>query len=199
MTNKSNQTAMDIATFWGYKSIVNLLSNVKGGADPFPQPREHENYFCRTFLDRKSETTVDSKWLAMKQKEPTSVYVLFTNLSPLATSDGGESSSQYPKVKLHQLNYKDVKEYLEHPETVTLIFLGLEIPMKSNFPPTQKGNDPNEDECSGLAAWFALSIDKPAAEKFIQERQGCYFLQPLMPALLNFSENEAGKVPSVPI
>ncbi|XP_066471820.1 NAD-capped RNA hydrolase NUDT12 [Tiliqua scincoides] len=197
VTNRSNQTALDIATFWGYKSIANLLANVKGGLEPLLQSseiREHENYFCRTFLDRKSEKRVDSKWLDMKQKDPTTVYVLFTNLSPLATSDGSDSSSQYPKVKLHRLYYKDVKEYLEHPETVTLIFLGLEIPVKSDSLPARNENEPNEDECNGLAAWFALSIDKPTAERFIQEHQNCYFLQPPMPALLHFSENEAGVV-----
>lgn len=198
MTNKSNQTALDIATFWGYRDIANLLANVKGGLEPFflgNEVREHENYFCRTFLDRKSEKRVDSNWLSMKQKEPTTVYILFTKLSPLATSDDGGNSSQNPKVKLHRLYYKDIKEYLEHPETITLVFLGLEIPMKSDFLPTQNQNDPNEDEYNGLAAWFALSLDTPAAERFIQEHQGCYFLQPPMPALLQFSENEAGKGP----
>ncbi|XP_053156512.1 NAD-capped RNA hydrolase NUDT12 isoform X1 [Hemicordylus capensis] len=195
LINKSNQTALDIAKFWGYKNIATLLTNVKYGQKPFflsSETGDHDNFFCRTFLDRKSEKRVDSKWLDIKQKQPNTVYILFSNLSPLAISDDGHDSPQYPKVKLCRFCYKDVKEYLEQTEAVTLIFLGLELQGKDNLLPN--GKDANEDEDNSLVAWFALSIEAPAAESFIQKHKGCHFLQPPMPALLQLSENEAGVV-----
>ncbi|XP_062985631.1 NAD-capped RNA hydrolase NUDT12 isoform X1 [Elgaria multicarinata webbii] len=195
VTNTSNQTAQDIARFWGYKNIANLLANEKDGLQPFfltNQVTEHENYFSRAFLDRKSEKRVDSKWLNLKQKQPTTVYILFSNLNPLVTSDDGEESFQNPKVKLCKLCYKDVKEYLVQTEAVTLIFLGVELQVKGTLLPTQNEKDPDEDD--GLVAWFTLNIDATAADKFIQERQSCYFLHPPFPALLQLSENEAGVV-----
>ncbi|XP_053156516.1 NAD-capped RNA hydrolase NUDT12 isoform X2 [Hemicordylus capensis] len=56
LINKSNQTALDIAKFWGYKNIATLLTNVKYGQKPFflsSETGDHDNFFCRTFLDRK--------------------------------------------------------------------------------------------------------------------------------------------------
>ncbi|XP_025023531.1 peroxisomal NADH pyrophosphatase NUDT12 [Python bivittatus] len=191
-TNTSNQTALDIARFWGYKNIANLLANVEDGLEPFfltCQVKEHEHYFCRTFLDRKSEKRVDSKWLSMKQKEPTTIYIIFSNLNPLVTSDDGEHSFQYPKVKLCKFRYKDIKRYLEQTETITTIFLGVEFHGLS----VKDSNVGKEDE-DGLVTWFALSIDSTAADRFLQEHQGCYFLHPPMPAMLQLSENEAGVI-----
>ncbi|KAM6473192.1 NAD-capped RNA hydrolase NUDT12 isoform 2-T7 [Liasis olivaceus] len=191
-TNTSNQTALDIARFWGYKNIANLLANVEDGLEPFfltCQVKEHEHYFCRTFLDRKSEKRVDSKWLSMKRKEPTTIYIIFSNLNPLVTSDDGEHSFQYPKVKLCKFRYKDIKKYLEQTETITTIFIGVEFHGLS----VKDSNVGKEDE-DGLVTWFALSIDSTAADRFLQEHQGCYFLYPPMPALLQLSENEAGVI-----
>ncbi|XP_054842513.1 NAD-capped RNA hydrolase NUDT12 isoform X2 [Eublepharis macularius] len=199
MINTSNQTALDIAKFWGYKNIANVLADGKDGLKPFfltGEAREREHYFCRTFLDRKSEKRVDSNWLNQKQKQPTSVYILFSNLRPFAVSDGDEDGSKYPRVKLQKLCYEDVKEYLKHTETITLIFLGAELKIepqvKGNIFPTLNGKCPNEDEDDGLVAWFALSIDAAASEEFIQRHQGCFFVHPPLPTLLQFSENEAG-------
>ncbi|XP_077203843.1 NAD-capped RNA hydrolase NUDT12 [Paroedura picta] len=198
-TNKSNQTALDIANFWGYKNIGDLLVNVKDGLEPFfptGEVREHENYFCRNFLDRKSEKRLDSDWLNLKQKQATTVYILFSNLKPFAVYDGSEDSSSYPRVKLWKLCYKDVKKYLEQTENITLVFLGVELGIESQVKgsslPTQNEKSPDEDD--GLVAWFALSVDATAAEEFMQNQQGCYFVHPPMPTLLQFSENEAGIV-----
>ncbi|CAI5787189.1 peroxisomal NADH pyrophosphatase NUDT12, partial [Podarcis lilfordi] len=197
MTNASNQTALDIAKFWGYKNIANLLANVKSGLEPFfltSEIGEREIYFCRTLLDRKSEKRTDAKWLNIKQKQPTTVYILFSNLSPLVASDDGEDTSQYPKIKLHKLSYKDVKEYLEQPETITLIFLGVELQVRGSLLPTLKGKEASKGEDDSLVAWFALSMDATAADRFIQKHQECYFLHPPMPSLLQLSENEAGVI-----
>ncbi|KAJ7335727.1 hypothetical protein JRQ81_013668 [Phrynocephalus forsythii] len=198
ITNASNQTALDIARFWGYKNIANLLSDAKDGLQPFlltSPVREHENYFSKTLLDRKSEKRVDSKWLNVKQKQPTTVYILFSNLNPLvASDDDSKESSRFPKTKLCRLCYKEVEEYLKQLETVTLIFLGVELQMKDSLLPTAHGHDSSESEDDGLVAWFALSVDAAAGDRFIQGRPGCYYLQPPMPALLQLSEYEAGVI-----
>ncbi|XP_013919081.1 PREDICTED: peroxisomal NADH pyrophosphatase NUDT12-like [Thamnophis sirtalis] len=191
-TNTSNQTALDIARFWGYKNIANLLANVEGGLEPFfftYQVKEPEHYFCRTFLDRKSEKRVDSEWLSMKQKEPTTIYIIFSHLNPLVTSDDDERGFQYPKVKLCKFFYKDIKRYLEQTKTITTIFMGVE-PQRINAKDLNTGK---EDE-NGLITWFALRIDATAADSFLQEHPGCYFLHPPMPGLLQLSENEADPV-----
>ncbi|XP_061479513.1 NAD-capped RNA hydrolase NUDT12 isoform X4 [Rhineura floridana] len=158
ITNSSNQTALDIAKFWGYKNIANLLANVKSGQEPFfltSEVGEHEIYFCRTFLDRKSEKRIDTKWLNIKQKQPTTIYILFSNLSPLVTSVG-EDAFQYPKIKLHKLSYKDVKEYLEQTESITLIFLGVELQVKDSLLPTLNGKEASEGviaQARSVLAW----------------------------------------------
>ncbi|XP_020650075.3 NAD-capped RNA hydrolase NUDT12 [Pogona vitticeps] len=198
ITNGSNQTALDIARFWGYKNIANLLSDVKDGLQPFlltSEVREHENYFSRTLLDRKSEKRVDSEWLNMKQKQPTTVYIIFSNLSPLVTSDDdSEDSFRVPKTKLCRLCYKDVKEYLKPSGAITLVFLGVELQRKNSLLPTVHGQDSNESEDDKLVAWFALKMDAATADRFLQEHPGCYFLHPPMPSLLQLFEYEAGVI-----
>ncbi|XP_043370098.1 NAD-capped RNA hydrolase NUDT12 isoform X1 [Dermochelys coriacea] len=192
IVNKSSQTALDIAKFWGYKHIANLLANVKGGQKPFFLPNdaiEHENYFSRTLLDRRSDKRTDSKWLNTKQNHPATVYILFSNLNPLVTLGGGEDGSQQPEVKLCRLCHKDVKEYMSQTEEVTLIFLGVELQLA-----TLSGGVLKEDEEDGLVAWFALSINATFAEQFKQKHEDCYFLHPPMPALLQLPEKEAGVV-----
>ncbi|CAM4671452.1 unnamed protein product [Lepidochelys kempii] len=192
IVNKSSQTALDIAKFWGYKHIANLLANVKGGQKPFFLPNdaiEYENYFSRTLLDRRSDKRTDSKWLNTKQNHPATVYILFSNLNPLVTLGGGEDGSQQPEVRLCRLCHKDVKEYMSQTEEVTLIFLGVELQLA-----TLSGGVLKEDEEDGLVAWFALSINATFAEQFKQKHEDCYFLHPPMPALLQLTEKEAGVV-----
>ncbi|XP_074809020.1 NAD-capped RNA hydrolase NUDT12 isoform X4 [Natator depressus] len=189
IVNKSSQTALDIAKFWGYKHIANLLANVKGGQKPFFLPNdaiEYENYFSRTLLDRRSDKRTDSKWLNTKQNHPATVYILFSNLNPLVTLGGGEDGSQQPEVRLCRLCHKDVKEYMSQTEEVTLIFLGVELQLA-----TLSGGVLKEDEEDGLVAWFALSINATFAEQFKQKHEDCYFLHPPMPALLQLPEKEA--------
>ncbi|XP_025930025.1 peroxisomal NADH pyrophosphatase NUDT12 isoform X1 [Apteryx rowi] len=197
IVNKSRQTALDIAKFWGYKHIANLLANVKGGERPVFLPnevKEYENYFGMTLLDRRSDKRTDFNWLSKKQIHPTTVYILFSNLSPLVTLGGGIESSQQPEVKLCRLYHKDVKQYLNQTEEVTLIFLGVELQFHMNLPAAHNGRVLKEDEEDGLIAWFALSIDPTSAQKFKQTHEDCYFLHPPVPALLQLPEKEAGVV-----
>ncbi|OWK51703.1 Peroxisomal NADH pyrophosphatase NUDT12 [Lonchura striata] len=197
IVNKSRQTALDIAKFWGYKHIANLLANVKG--DPKPRflsndVKEYENYFGMTLLDRRSDKRTDSKWLSKKQSHPATVYILFSNLSPLVTLGGGRESSQQPEVKLCRLCYKDVQQCMNQTEECTLIFLGVDLQFDINLMAACKGKVQQEDEEDGLVAWFALSIDSTSAEEFKQKHEDCYFLHPPMPALLQLPEKEAGVI-----
>ncbi|NXH67986.1 NUD12 pyrophosphatase, partial [Hydrobates tethys] len=195
--NKSRQTALDIAKFWGYKHIANLLANVKGGQRPnflSNEVKEYENYFGLTLLDRRSDKRTDSKWLHKKQSHPTTVYILFSNLSPFVTLGGGIESSQQPEVKLCRLYHKDVEQCMSQTEQCTLIFLGVELQFHMHLLAASRGRVVQEDEEDGLVAWFALSVDSAAAEKFKQKHEDCYFLHPPMPALLQLPEKEAGVV-----
>uniref|UniRef100_A0A8C0F6Y0 NAD-capped RNA hydrolase NUDT12 n=1 Tax=Bubo bubo TaxID=30461 RepID=A0A8C0F6Y0_BUBBB len=197
ITNKSRQTALDIAKLWGYKYIANLLANVKGGQVPnflSNDVKEYENYFGLTLLDRRSDKRTDSKWLSKKQSHPTTVYILFSNLSPLVTLAGRIGSPQQPEVKLCRLYHKDVEQYMNQTEEGTLIFLGVELQFHMNLLAACNGRVLQEDEEDQLVAWFALSIDSASAEKFQQKHEDCYFLHPPMPALLQLPEKEAGVV-----
>nr|XP_020040285.1 peroxisomal NADH pyrophosphatase NUDT12 isoform X3 [Castor canadensis] len=195
IVNKSRQTALDIALFWGYKHIANLLANAKGGKKPWfltNEVEERENYFSRTLLDRKSEKRNNTDWLLAKQRHPATIYILFSDLNPLVTLGANKESFQQPEVRLCQLNYTDIKNYLAQPEKITLIFLGVELEMKKELH-NYAGEVPREEE-DGLVAWFALSIDPASAEEFKQWHENCYFLHPPMPALLQLKEKEAGVV-----
>lgn len=194
LVNKARQTALDIAAFWGYRHIANLLANAKGGKKPWfltNEVDECENYFSRTLLDRRSDKRNNSDWLQAKESHPTTVYLLFSDLNPLVTLGGNKESSQQPEVRLCQLNYPDVKGYLAQPEKITLVFLGVELEMRKGSP-AQAGGVPEEEE-DGLVAWFALGIEPGAAEEFKQRHENCYFLHPPMPALLQLKEKEAGE------
>ncbi|XP_014732801.1 PREDICTED: peroxisomal NADH pyrophosphatase NUDT12 [Sturnus vulgaris] len=194
--NKSKQTALDIAKFWGYKHIANLLANVRDDQKPSflsSDVKEYENYFGMTLLDRRSDKRTDSKWLSKKQSHPDTVYIVFSNLSPLVTSGKGRGSSQQTEVKLCRLYHKDVEQCMNQSEECTLIFLGVELQSDVNLMAACHGRL-LQDEEDGLVAWFALSIDCASAEKFKQKHEGCYFLHPPMPALLQLPEKEAGVI-----
>ncbi|XP_038615695.1 NAD-capped RNA hydrolase NUDT12 isoform X1 [Tachyglossus aculeatus] len=195
IVNKSRQTALDIATFWGYKHVVNLLANTKGRETPRFLPKkmeEWENYFSKTLLDRKSEKRTNSSWLLAKQSHPATIYILFSDLSPLVTLGGSNDSSQQPDVKLCQLNHADVKDYLTQPDKIILVFLGVELEMQKKALNPTRGEALTEEEDE--IAWFALGIDHVSAEQFKKSHEDCYFLHPPMPALLQLKEKEAGVV-----
>ncbi|XP_075458270.1 NAD-capped RNA hydrolase NUDT12 isoform X2 [Ascaphus truei] len=194
LVNKSKQTALDIAKFWGHKHIVNLLTHLKGGPKPYfllNAEEEHENYFNSTFLDRKSEKRTDNNWLKLKQMQANSVYVLFSNLCPLVTLIGEKNGSQDPEIKLCRLQQEDVKEYLSKPDDISLIFLGVEKQLKSNLY-SAENNKVFEEHEDGLLAWFALNGENIAPDQFESKYEGCYFLQPPMPAFLQLTHTEAG-------
>ncbi|KAM5193991.1 NAD-capped RNA hydrolase NUDT12 [Mantella aurantiaca] len=193
LVNKSRQTALDIAKFWGHKHIVDLLTHSKGGPKPHFLPNakeEHENYFSSTFLDRKSDKRPDSNWLKSKKTHSSSIYLIFSNLSPLVSLIGAKDSVQEPEIKLCRLHYEDVKEYLSKPDEGSLIFLGVD--KQANNPYSAEAEKPGIEEDDRLVTWFALNMDNISAEQFERKYEGCYFLQPPMPALLQLTSMEAG-------
>ncbi|MBZ3883402.1 S phase cyclin A-associated protein in the endoplasmic reticulum [Sciurus carolinensis] len=56
---------------------------------------------------------------ATKKSHPTTVYILFSDLSPLVTLSGNKESFQQPELRLCQLNYTDIKDYLRKPKCQT--------------------------------------------------------------------------------
>ncbi|KAM4809731.1 NAD-capped RNA hydrolase NUDT12 [Rhinophrynus dorsalis] len=193
LVNKSNQTALDIAKFWGHKHIVNLMTHSKGGPKPnflSNAKEELENYFNSTFLDRQSCKRTDINWLKSKQMDCNSIYILFSKLNPLVTVSGEKDSSVDPEIKLCRLQQEEVKDYLSNPQDVSLVFLGVEKELKpKQSSETKKHTGEQED---GLIAWFALNVENISTDHFEKKHEGCYFLQPPMPAFLQLTHTEAG-------
>uniref|UniRef100_A0A3B5M1Y3 NAD(+) diphosphatase n=1 Tax=Xiphophorus couchianus TaxID=32473 RepID=A0A3B5M1Y3_9TELE len=119
--NSSSQTAYDIATFWGHRHIAGLLGRAADGCGrilPGADLHPHENYFSRETLDRQSGRRTDKVWLEAKQSDSETVYLLFSNLSPMVRTQQQDGSEA------------EVKDLLQKPSTVT-IFLGIEKTKKS--------------------------------------------------------------------
>lgn len=94
--NSSSQTAYDIAKFWGHRHISDLLSRTDGGCRrvlPGSDLDQRENYFGRETLDRLSSKRTDQVWLEAKQSDPDTVYLLFSNLSPMVSSSLEEDNA----------------------------------------------------------------------------------------------------------
>ncbi|XDV49698.1 hypothetical protein PO909_018900 [Leuciscus waleckii] len=178
-TNRSGQTAADVAQFWGNLHIARLLASVP---DPVPDLRrllpdrageEPDTFFNREFLDRMSVKRSDSEWLDSKQASPDSVFLLFHKLNPLVSSGAGET-------RLCKLRAPGVQELLKNGDTV-VVFLGVE---------RQEKQEKDDD----LVAWFALDTEDDPTEFLKTEDPGCFFLPGAMPGLLRLSDDDAGVV-----
>lgn len=93
LVNSSSQTAYDIAKFWGHNHISTLLNPVDDRGQQIPpgfELRTQEHYFGRETLDRLSVKRTDTEWLEAKQKNPDSVYLLFSNLIPMVSNQPGD-------------------------------------------------------------------------------------------------------------
>ncbi|XP_038661077.1 peroxisomal NADH pyrophosphatase NUDT12 isoform X1 [Scyliorhinus canicula] len=194
-SNNSGQTALDIAKFWGHKNVAGLLANPKPGARSrmwSDSPEESENYFSRTLLNRLSEKRSNSDWLKDKELQPTTVYILFSNLNPLVTSAKCEDSRK-AGIHLCRLQYEDVEQTLTKSE-FTSIFLGAELQRNHSGSCVKLGEGGAFAEDDGLVAWFAINADFVAIEKFKVKYPDCRFLQPLIPHILNLNKEEAGVV-----
>ncbi|KAI4820996.1 hypothetical protein KUCAC02_028949 [Chaenocephalus aceratus] len=182
--NSSSQTAYDIAKFWGHRHISTLLGHTDDRCQrllPGADLHQQENYFSRETLDRLSAKRTDEGWLEDKQSDPNTVYLLFSNCSPMVSSPledpnaGGEN-------QLCRFRYETVKDLLQKPATV-LIFLGVERRKKPSAQTVDGVREP--------PAWFAINTDEDTADllKRCREKNCCFNRD-----LLKFSEEEAGVV-----
>ncbi|XP_013870101.1 NAD-capped RNA hydrolase NUDT12 [Austrofundulus limnaeus] len=180
--NASSQTAYDIAKFWGHRHIAGLLSRSEGRRVlPGGEPHLQENYFSRETLDRLSARRTDEVWLEAKQKDPDTVYLLFSNLSPMVSASQEDDDEGH--IQLCRLRYEAVKDLLEKPSTV-LIFLGME-----------RMKNPSSSQTSEPPVWFAVSTDEDPAELLRRCREAtCSFPKSGNRDLLKFSEEDAGVV-----
>ncbi|XP_056274863.1 peroxisomal NADH pyrophosphatase NUDT12 isoform X2 [Pseudoliparis swirei] len=189
--NNSSQTAYDVAAFWGHRHLVDLLGRTGKGPpgsallDPPP-----ENYFGRETLDRLSAKRTDRVWLEVRRSDADTVYLLFSNLSPMVSGpleDG--SGSAAVETKLCRFRYEAIKDLLQKPATV-LVFLGVErrkTPSSSSARVADGLREP--------PAWFAINTDEDTAELLTRcGEKNCCFPKTPNRDLLRFSEEEAGVV-----
>uniref|UniRef100_A0A3Q3IT02 NAD(+) diphosphatase n=1 Tax=Monopterus albus TaxID=43700 RepID=A0A3Q3IT02_MONAL len=186
--NSSSQTAYDIAKFWGHQHVSNLLGRTDDGCLrvlPGSDPTQQENYFSRETLDRLSGKRTDQAWLEAKQSDPHTVYLLFSNLSPMVSSSQVEA-------KLCRFRYEAVKDLIQKPATV-LIFLGVEKRKKPSSSSSPSRSSQRQEGTWEPPAWFAIGSVEDSAELLKRCSENCSF--PKMPNrdLLTLSEEEAGE------
>lgn len=190
--NASSQTAYDIAKFWGHRHISNLLGRTDDSCHrvlPGSDLNQHENYFSREMLDRLSGKRTDQVWLEAKQSHPDTVFLLFSNLSPMVSSSRDDDGAEV-ETKLCRFRCDAVKDLLQKPATV-LIFLGVEKRKK----PSSSSSSQTQEGVQEPPAWFAISTDEDAAELLKRCREkNCSFPKSPNRDLLNFTEEEAGVV-----
>lgn len=181
VTNRSGQTAADVAQFWGHRHVARLLA---GSCDhsrdlhhllPSRAAEEPDTYFNRELLDRKSDKRSDSEWLAAKQASPETVFILFHQLNPLVSSRAEDAEDGRPDMRLCKLRAPAVQELLKNSNTV-VVFLGVE----------------QQETGDGLLAWFALDTEDDPTELLKAEDPGRFFLPGAMPGLLRLSDDDAG-------
>ncbi|KAM7391045.1 hypothetical protein PAMP_021762 [Pampus punctatissimus] len=187
--NSSSQTAYDIAKFWGHRHICNLLGRTDDSCQRVLLASDvigQQNYFSAETLDRLSAKRTDAGWLEAKQSDLDTVYLLFSNLSPMTSS--GQEDGAGEVTRLCRFRYEAVKDLLHKPDTV-LVFLGVE-----------KTKKPSSSSQAHVGiweppAWFAIGTDEDAAEllKRCREKNCCFPKTPNRD-LLTLSEEEAGVV-----
>uniref|UniRef100_A0A3B5LWU9 NAD-capped RNA hydrolase NUDT12 n=1 Tax=Xiphophorus couchianus TaxID=32473 RepID=A0A3B5LWU9_9TELE len=194
--NSSSQTAYDIATFWGHRHIAGLLGRAADGCGrilPGADLHPHENYFSRETLDRQSGRRTDKVWLEAKQSDSETVYLLFSNLSPMVRTYLFNLLwllLQQGDMKLCLFRFEEVKDLLQKPSTVT-IFLGIE---KTKSPSSSSSSEKAES-LSEPPVWFAINTDEDAAALLERCREkNCSFPRSPNRDLLKLSEEEAGVV-----
>ncbi|XP_077416801.1 NAD-capped RNA hydrolase NUDT12 [Vanacampus margaritifer] len=174
--NSSGQSASDVAKFWGHKRVCVLLGEREEDGDGVG----FENYFGAEPLDRLSAKRTDAAWLQDRKKHPDSVFLLFSDLSPMLHRD------QQGVQHLCQLDYEAVKDLLEKPDCV-LIFLGVEKRRRSTTGREGASGEP--------PAWFAISGEEDGAALLGRCPHGeheCSFATAPHRDLLNLSDEDAG-------
>uniref|UniRef100_A0A8C1UYE1 NAD-capped RNA hydrolase NUDT12 n=1 Tax=Cyprinus carpio TaxID=7962 RepID=A0A8C1UYE1_CYPCA len=182
VTNRSGQTARDVALFWGHRHIARLLTSSPGHhlrqLLPSTDTEEPDIHFNREILDRMSDRRSDGEWLASRRASPETVFLLFHALSPLVRS-GAEREEQ---IKLCKLRSAAVQELLTSSRTLE-VFLGVD-----------KQQQQEDDDDDGMVAWFALSTEDDPTQLLKDKDPSSFFLQEAMPGLLRLSDDDAGVV-----
>ncbi|XP_049619226.1 NAD-capped RNA hydrolase NUDT12 isoform X2 [Syngnathus scovelli] len=169
--NSSGQTASDVAKFWGHQHVSVLLGEEDGDGVGL------ENYFGAEPLDRLSAKRTDAAWLEDRKKHPGSVFLLFSDLSPMLHHD---------QQHLCRLGYEAIKDLLEKPDSL-LVFLGVEKRRSSTT-----GSERALEE---LPAWFAISSGEDGAAllaRCLHGERKCSFASSPHRDLLNLSDEDAG-------
>ncbi|KAI7798281.1 putative peroxisomal NADH pyrophosphatase NUDT12, partial [Triplophysa rosa] len=185
-TNRSGQTARDVALFWGHRHIARLLSSSWDGdvhrVLPERETEEPDIYFNRDILNRMSEKRTDSEWLAAQRSSARSVFILFHNLNPLVSPRAEDASEGEPNVRLCKLRAGSVEELLRQSDTV-VVFLGAE-----------KQERRVETEGDELVTWFALNTQDDPTKLMEAKDPNAFFLKGPMPGLLLLGDSDAGVI-----
>ncbi|XP_077377893.1 NAD-capped RNA hydrolase NUDT12 isoform X2 [Festucalex cinctus] len=176
--NSSGQSASDVARFWGHKDVAVVLGEREEDGVGF------ENYFGDEPLDRLSAKRADAVWLEDRKKHPDTVFLLFSDLSPMLHRD------QQGVQHLCRLGYEAVKDLVEKPDCV-LVFLGVEKKKRRRSATTGM-----ESVSGELPAWFAISgVEEDGASLLGRCPHGerkCSFATAPHRDLLNLGDEDAG-------
>ncbi|KAG7232417.1 hypothetical protein INR49_008880 [Caranx melampygus] len=211
--NSSSQTAYDIAKFWGHRHISNLLGRTDDGCQrvlPGSDLNRQENYFSRETLDRLSGKRTDRKWLETKQSDPSTVYLLFSNLSPMVSSSQEDGGSEHFSMIFEIYGQNHYYLYKVRPSCVASDMRQLKIFSRnlrlcssssgwkggktpSPLPPPPASSS-SEGGVQEPPAWFAINTGEDAAELLKRCREkNCSFPKTPNRDLLKLSEEEAGE------
>ncbi|XP_076003681.1 NAD-capped RNA hydrolase NUDT12 [Genypterus blacodes] len=191
LLNGSSQTAYDIAKFWGHRHIAHLLARTDDSCCSVLSTSDlsqQETYFSRETLDRLSAKRTDTAWLEAKRCDPNSIYLLFSNLSPMVRSPQ-EGQGTGDETKLCCFRYQAVKDLMDKPATVP-VFLGVE---KKKKPDPSSSSGQTEQSVWDPPAWFAISTDEEPADLLKRCTESkCFFPKTPNRDLLKLSEEDAG-------
>lgn len=117
LVNKIGQSACEISTFWGNKSIAEAISchlNSK-----FSNQLEHVNYFSHSIVDRSSYKRSDQAFINSEMRSSRSKFLIFGELQLLMR----QSEDKLFKETIY-LKWDNVKENLQNGN-YDLVFLGV--------------------------------------------------------------------------
>ncbi len=170
LKNHQGQTAVDVARHFKSKATLNVLNSQKPLTSVnYPTV----NYFSHAPLNRCADKRKDKAWLNEQMKNPTSKYVLFSKLQPLAAKLPGKN-----RFRLAVLNYEKISNVLrEERENIrNVVFLGVEENLL--MPDSQLDGEPNETNHD--CAWFAVDVGEidNASTKFLKACPDTEYLAP---------------------
>uniref|UniRef100_A0A0B7A769 NAD-capped RNA hydrolase NUDT12 n=1 Tax=Arion vulgaris TaxID=1028688 RepID=A0A0B7A769_9EUPU len=161
--NASGQTARDIAEFWNHKEATSLLSQHKQDE----QFEQFHNYYSLNPLYRASDIRKDDEALQVAKRNPSSKYILFSNLQPFLLPTEG------PKIKYKFALFSGDQLPSHALEKSRVVFLGLET------------WDPESN------AWFAVDLGNEGPDVAKNVYPSGNFVTPF-PATMQMDSTHAG-------